>query len=216
MEFFSLLYLVVGLIVVITIHEFSHAWVANALGDPTARLEGRVSLNPLKHLDPFGTILIFLIQIGWGKPVPVNPSYFKKPKRDEALTALAGPLSNLLIAILFSIPLKYSSAFLATLGLGGEPIGLNLVSAIVDMSIVLFAFNMLPFPPLDGSKFVQLLIPRRFESAYRNYLRNGQMYFLLFLLFDRFFLGRILGVSALAWFVGTVYFLVKSAIFLGI
>lgn len=216
MDFFSLLYLVVGLVAVITIHEFSHAWVANALGDPTARLQGRVSLNPLKHLDPLGTLLIFLIQIGWGKPVPVNPSYFKKPKRDEALTALVGPLSNLLIAILFSIPLKYASGFLGDLAIGGEPIGLNLVAAIVDMSIILFAFNMLPFPPLDGSKFVQLLVPRRFEFAYRNYLKNGQMYFLLFLLADRFFLGRILGISALGWFIGTVFALIKGAIFLGI
>lgn len=216
MDFFSLLYLVVALVAVITVHEFSHAWVANYLGDPTARLAGRVTLNPLKHLDPLGTILIFLVQIGWGKPTPVNPGYFKKPRRDEALTALAGPLSNLIIAVIFSIPLKYASGFLGDLSLAGEPVVLNIFGAIVDMSIVLFAFNMLPFPPLDGSKFLQLAIPRRFEAAYNRYLQNGQMYFLLFLIFDRFFIGRIIGLSLLGWFIGSIFAAIKGLIFLGI
>lgn len=209
-------YLIVALVLVITIHEFSHAWVANYLGDPTARLEGRVSLNPLKHLDPLGTILIFLIQIGWGKPVPVNPYYFKKPKRDESLTALAGPLSNLILAIAFAIPLKYAGTTLAQITLGGEPVLLGLLGAVVDMSIVLFAFNMLPFPPLDGSKFVQLLIPRRYEHLYKNYLHNGTMYFLLFLLFDRFLLLRIFGFTLLGQFIWTIFGAIKGAIFLGI
>lgn len=209
-------YLIVALVVVITIHEFSHAWVANYLGDPTAKLAGRISLNPLKHLDPLGTLLIFLIQIGWGKPVPVNPYYFKKPKRDESLTALAGPLSNLILAIAFAIPVKYFATTLVQLQISGEPVVLGLLEAIVDMSIVLFAFNMLPFPPLDGSKFVQLIIPKRFERTYEHYLRNGQMYFLLFLVFDRFFLLRILGFTLLGEFIWRVFALIKGAIFLGI
>ena len=210
------LYLIVALVAVITIHEFSHAWVANYLGDPTARLAGRVSLNPLKHLDPLGTILIFVIQIGWGKPVPVNPYYFKKPKRDESLTALAGPLSNLLLAVAFAIPVKYFSGTLSQVVLGGEPVLLGMMSAIVDMSIVLFAFNMLPFPPLDGSKFVQLLIPKRYERLYEEFLRNGSVYFMLFLLFDRFFLFRIFGFTLLGEFIWRVFAAIKGFIFLGI
>ena len=206
----------VALIVVITIHEFSHAWVANYLGDPTAKLAGRISLNPLKHLDPLGTLLIFLIQIGWGKPVPVNPHYFKKPKRDESLTALAGPLSNLILAIAFAIPVKYFGSTLLQVTIAGQPFLLSIFGAIVDMSIVLFAFNMLPFPPLDGSKFVQLAIPKRYEGIYENYLKNGQMYFLLFILFDRFFLLRILGFTVLGEFIWRVFGLIKGAIFLGI
>lgn len=209
-------YLIVALVVVITIHEFSHAWVANYLGDSTARLAGRVSLNPLKHLDPLGTLLIFLIQIGWGKPVPVNPYYFKKPKRDESLTALAGPLSNLILAIAFAIPIKYFGSTLLQVTIAGEPVLLGMFGAIVDMSIVLFAFNMLPFPPLDGSKFVQLAIPKRFERVYENYLKNGQMYFLLFILLDRFFLLRILGFTVLGEFIWRVFGLIKGLIFLGI
>ncbi len=210
------LYLVIALLAVITVHEFSHAWVANFLGDPTAKLAGRVTLNPLKHLDPLGTIMIFVIQIGWGKPVPVNPYYFKKPKRDEALTALAGPLSNLIVAILFAIPLKYFGAGISQILVGGQPILYGIMSALVDMSIVLFAFNMLPFPPLDGSKFVQMLIPKRWESVYTNYLRNGTTYFLIFLLVDRFLLLRIFDFSLLGWFIWTIYGALKGIIFLGI
>ncbi|MBU0668206.1 site-2 protease family protein [Patescibacteria group bacterium] len=210
------IYLIIALLFVITVHEFSHAWVANYLGDPTAKLEGRVSLNPLRHLDPMGTLLIFLIQIGWGKPVPVNPYYFKKPRRDEALTALAGPLSNLVMAIVFSIPLKYFGPVLGQIAIAGEPFLYNIAGAVVDMSIVLFAFNMIPIPPLDGSKFVQLLIPRRYEHLYENYLRKGTTYFLLFILLDRFFLLKIFGFSLLGQFIWLIYGAIKGAIFLGI
>lgn len=212
----NFLYLVVALVMVITIHEFSHAWVANYLGDPTAKNAGRVTLNPLKHLDPLGTLLIFLVQIGWGKPVPVNPQYFRKPKRDEALTALAGPLSNLVLAVAFAIPVKYAVGTLSQLTVAGEPLLLGMLSAVVDMSIVLFVFNMLPFPPLDGSKFVQLMIPRRYEFIYQNYLRNGSLYFLMFILADRFLLLRIFGFSLLGTFIWTVFGIIKGAIFLGI
>lgn len=201
-------YLIASLVIVITIHEFAHAWTALKLGDPTAKLEGRVSLNPLKHLDPLGTIMMFLIHIGWGKPVPVNPSYFKNRGRDEALTALAGPLSNLILAIIIAIPLKYfgdrifDEAFI-------------FLQVLLDISIILFAFNMLPFPPLDGSKFVGWIVPKRFKHQYDLYLRNGTVYFLIFLLIDRFLLLRIFGFSLLSEFIGFIFTIVKSAIFLG-
>jgi len=205
MEF---VYLIASLVIVITIHEFAHAWTAMKLGDPTAKLAGRVSLNPLKHLDPIGTIMIFLIHIGWGKPVPVNPSYFKNRRRDEAITALAGPLSNLILAIIIAIPIKYF----------GERIFTDVymfLQILLDISIILFAFNMLPFPPLDGSKFLGWLVPKKFKPFYDNYLQNGTVYFLIFLLIDRFLLLRIFGFSVLSAIIGVIFTIVKSAVFLG-
>jgi Zn-dependent protease len=183
-----------ALIIVITIHEFSHAAAAYFFGDPTAKINGRLSLNPLRHLDVMGTLMMLLIHIGWGKPVPVNPRFFRNPKRDEALVALAGPVSNIVLALLLAVPLKYLGDF---------------------VSILLFAFNILPFPPLDGSKFVGLMIPRRYEAAYQRYLNGGMVYFMLFLAFDQFILSRILGFSVLSYFMGIIFTLVKSIIFLG-
>lgn len=205
MEFINL---ILALVIVITVHEFTHAWVANYFGDPTAKLQGRVTLNPLAHLDPIGTLMIFLIRIGWGKPVPVNPMYFKNPKRDEAITAVAGPLSNLAMAALLAIPLKYFGARMS-------PVIATFLATVLDISIILFAFNMLPFPPLDGSKFLQLLMPKRFERAYEQYLRNGSMYFIGFLLIDNFILAKYFGFSILSRFIGEIYTFVKAAVFLG-
>jgi Zn-dependent protease len=204
----ELVFYIIALVIVITVHEFSHAWVANYLGDPTAKLAGRVSLNPLKHLDVIGTVMLFLVHIGWGKPVPVNPGYFRKPKRDSALTALAGPASNLILALLLALPLKYLDAFIpAKLGL--------FLATVLDVSILLFAFNMLPFPPLDGSKIIGMLIPRKYELAYRRYLSSGVTYFVIFVLFDQFVLSRVLGYSILSQFMGIIYAFIKSIIFLG-
>lgn len=205
MEF---LYLIASLVIVITIHEFSHAWTAFKLGDPTAKFEGRVSLNPLKHLDPIGTLMMFLVHIGWGKPVPVNPKYFKNRTRDEALTALAGPLSNLILALVIAIPIKYYGDRM----LDQVFLFLNI---LMDISIILFAFNMLPFPPLDGSKFLGWLVPRKYKLKYDLYLQNGTLYFLIFLVTDRFLLLKIFGFSFLSEFIGVIFTFVKTAIFLG-
>ena len=204
----ELVFLIIAMVIVITIHEFSHAWVANYLGDPTAKMAGRVTLNPLKHLDVVGTIMLFLIHIGWGKPVPVNPHNFKNPKRDNALTALAGPMSNLVLALILALPLKYFSAYM--------PLRINLLLAtVLDVSILLFAFNMLPLPPLDGSKIVGMFIPRKYELAYGRYLQSGVTYFVLFLLFDQFVISRAFGFSVLSQFMGLIYTFIKSVIFLG-
>lgn len=204
----DLILLILALLIVVTVHEFSHAAVANFFGDPTAKINGRLSLNPLKHLDPIGVLMMFMVHIGWGKPVPVNSRYFKNPKREEALTALAGPGSNLLLAIVLAIPVKY---FADTM-----PHQLTyFLAMLIDVSIYLFAFNMLPFPPLDGSKFIGIFIPKKFEFAYKRYLQSGVTYFVLFLLFDQFFLARAFGYSVLYQFMGIIYTFVKSIIFLG-
>jgi Zn-dependent protease len=206
MDFFLM---IIALLIVITIHECAHAWVANLLGDPTAKLAGRISLNPLRHLDPIGTLMMFFVHIGWGKPVPVNPRYFNNPKRDNALTALAGPASNLLLALILALPLKYLLSVM--------PFEVSyFMSILLDMSILLFAFNMLPFPPLDGSKVIGIFIPRKYESVYERYLSSGVTYFVLFMLFDQFVLVRLVGFSVLSEFMGLIFAFVKSIVFLGI
>lgn len=202
------LYILFALVLVITCHEFAHAYVAFLLGDPTAKKHGRVTLNPLVHLDPLGTILIFVAGIGWGKPVPVNRAYFKRPIGYEALVALAGPLMNLLIAALVLVPLKYFGSYL------NYELAM-LLGTIFDVSILLFAFNMLPFPPLDGSKFLQLLIPRRFQHHYQFYLANASLYFLAFLIVDNFLLAKYFGFSVLSLLIGWIVVGVKTVLFLG-
>ena len=174
-EFLDFINFVVALVAVVTVHECSHAWTANKLGDPTAKIAGRISLNPLHHLDPIGTIMLFLIHIGWGKPVPVNPHYFKNPKRDEAITALAGPLSNLVLAMVLALPLKYF----------GQTMPLELFQLLLttlDVAIVLFIFNILPFPPLDGSKILFSLLPYSMHDL-RNFLEQNGFYILIFFVF---------------------------------
>lgn len=135
----------IALIIAITIHEFSHAWVADRLGDPTPRSQGRVSLNPLNHLDPLGTIMMFLVHFGWGKPVLIDPYNFAHPKRDEMLVAVAGPGSNLLLAGLLSVFWHFFPS--------------QLVMILIYINIALAVFNLLPVPPLDGSKVFLNLLP---------------------------------------------------------
>ncbi len=199
----------IALIIVITIHECAHAWVAYKLGDPTAQQEGRVSLNPLHHLDPLGTLLILFVGIGWGKPTPVNPYYFQNPKRDEALTALAGPASNLILALFIAIIRHYTAGLM--------PAAIDYILATVfQVSLVLCIFNLLPFPPLDGSKIIGILVPRRYEEAYENYLKSGLSYFIIFLLIDQFILKRYFGLSLISEFIDRIYTLLSFAIGLGV
>lgn len=164
----------------LTIHETCHGLAAYALGDPTARQQHRLSLNPLRHIDWIGLACMFFLGFGWAKPVPVNPNYFRNPKRDMALTALAGPVSNLLLAILLLLlgkPLWISDSALA------HSVFDFLLSAAV-LSIGLGIFNLIPFPPLDGSKVLAALLP---DSAYRvwmRYERFGMLVLLLLAVFD--------------------------------
>jgi len=198
-----------ALIIVITIHECAHAWMAYKLGDPTAKQEGRISLNPLHHLDLVGTLLIFFAGIGWGKPTPVNPYYFQNPKRDEAFTALAGPASNLILALFIAIIRRYTAGFMP------ETID-YILATLFQVSLVLCIFNMLPFPPLDGSKIIGILVPRRYEEAYENYLKSGFSYFVIFLLVDQFILKRYFGFSILSEFIDRIYTVLSFAIGLGV
>lgn len=151
------------------LHELAHGLMADKLGDHTAKLQGRLTLNPLAHLNPIGTIMIFLFGIGYAKPVSINANNFKNPKRDMALTALAGPLANVLLAFVFNF-IAYLAQSVMSMG--------NLKSAVVwffyfaaEINAVLAVFNLLPIPPLDGSKVLAAVLPYKQYVKYMQYER---------------------------------------------
>ncbi len=153
--------LILGLVVGITVHEASHATVAVALGDPTPRLMGRVSLNPLRHLDLMGSIAMLIASFGWGKPVMFNPSRLRvDPHLGSALVAAAGPVSNVLTAILGALILK-------SIGWRFTEPGYLVLDIIITINIALAAFNLLPIPPLDGYSFLSNVLPRPIAEALR-------------------------------------------------
>lgn len=139
-----------AILLALSVHEAAHALVANWLGDDTARLSGRLTLNPLAHLDPWGSLMFLLVGFGWGKPVPVNPNNFRDPGLDDFKVALAGPFSNLIMAIAFGLPLRFLGAILA-------PWAVAVLSLFVFINLALMIFNLIPVPPLDGSKVIGVL-----------------------------------------------------------
>ncbi len=163
----------IALLIAVTIHEFAHAFIADKLGDPTASLEGRVTLNPLKHLDPVGTLMLLFFRFGWGKPVPFDPFNLKHPKRDSALISLAGPASNLILATLLSFVIKLSPQSIFAL----------LSIPLIIMNINLAIFNLLPIPPLDGSKILYGILPLEWAEEYNNFMKDyGSLLLILLIL----------------------------------
>lgn len=199
-------YLFIGLAIAISVHEASHAAMAYRLGDPTAKNQGRLTLNPLKHLDPIGTLMLFIARFGWGKPVPVNPNNFSNPVQDSALTAFAGPAANFVTALVISLPLKYI----------GLPLWLaDILWLTLDINIILGIFNLLPFPPLDGSKIFAIFVPKRYLKQYFTFLKSSEVGFLIFMVADIFLIRNILGYSILWSVLSHVFFFIKSIILLG-
>lgn len=189
----SFIFIIGALILSIVAHEAAHGYVANWLGDPTARLAGRLTLNPLKHIDLWGSIIIpgllYLsgsgILFGWAKPVPYNPYNLKNQRWGEALVAGAGPATNLLIAIAFGLLIRFAGLDL------GVPLFL-LAGAIVRINIVLTFFNLIPIPPLDGSKVLVAFLPIRAQMRFQELAMRIQQFsligsFLLILLLINFF-----------------------------
>ena len=181
-ELFSLLLSIPGVLLAITFHEFAHGFAAYKLGDNTAKNEGRLSLNPLDHLDPIGTLMLLFAGFGWGKPVHVNPTQYTRKismEKGEAIVSFAGPLTNIVLAFLlgliYGVLIKFASVtfLLSTVG---NVIKLMLASAIV-VNIGLGVFNLIPLPPLDGSKIIMPFLPYNAKQWFRN---NEQIFYIVF------------------------------------
>ncbi len=181
---------ILAMLLALSVHEWAHGYAAYLLGDPTAKYEGRLTLNPLVHLDPIGTILFLLVGFGWGKPVPVNPRYFSHYRRDTALVALAGPVSNIVIAILASLLLLLSHSLGSISVLSGIAGPSSFLFSFFEFSIALnltlMAFNLLPIAPLDGSKILAAFIPLQYDELFEQYMSYGPFILLFLLLSDRF------------------------------
>ena len=185
------LYLIPVFLISISVHEFSHGYMSYKLGDPTAKNMGRLTLNPLKHIDWFGALTFILMRVGWAKPVPVNPIYYKNRKTGIILTSLAGALANITLALLFAFPmaitgaslgLKNSEMFVVGVSLfRGTDIQIilyNLFSLLFAVNIIIAVFNLLPVPPLDGSKILSALLPSKY---YYKIFRYEQYIILVFI-----------------------------------
>ncbi len=171
-------------------HEYCHGWVANRLGDPTAKMAGRLTLNPISHLDPIGTIMLFIVHFGWAKPVPVNPMNLRDPKKDMLWVSLAGPGSNMLLALGFGLLVRVFG--MPGFHLGAHSGAMQLLQIMlvygVIINLALAVFNLIPIPPLDGSKILHAVLPYQYEQQYARFEQFGPI--------------LLLGLIALGYFGG--------------
>lgn len=172
----------------ITIHEFSHVLAARLQGDDTGERLGRLTLNPLAHIDAFGFILLLFVGFGWGKPAPFNPYNLKYQKWGEALVALAGPASNLISIVVFGLVGRFLAAFL-----GPANLLIQFFGFLILINIVLLVFNLIPIPPLDGSKLLFAVLPDRYNSLKRDLTIRGPWLLLLLIVADNFLGINIFG-----------------------
>ena len=193
-QLIQLLVRVPAVLLCLSVHEACHGYMAYALGDPTAKHAGRLTLDPIRHLDPIGTICLLFFHVGWAKPVPVNPGNFKHPRRDIALVSLAGPVSNFLLALValfLYYPLRLAeSSIVMTIAL--------MLYMVAVISIGLGVFNLIPVPPLDGSKILLSFLPRKYEWKFAQYQQFIQFGLLILL---------VLGVlnTPIRFFVNIIY-----------
>lgn len=185
----QLLIWIIPLLFAITLHEVAHGWVASMLGDPTAKMLGRLTINPLKHIDPIGTVLVPLTMLflggfvfGWAKPVPVTGENFKHRYRDMALVAVAGPFANLLMAVGWAICAKLALMFSGDNPTNGLPLALIYMGEVgILVNVSLFVLNLLPLPPLDGGRVLTYLLPKRWAWQFSKIEPYGFIILLLFL-----------------------------------
>lgn len=184
------IYWLLALVVAITIHEFAHAWSADRLGDPTPGLQGRLTLNPLSHLDPIGTIMLVLVHFGWGKPVQFDQFNLRHPRRDSAIISIAGPAANIALAVICAIVLQLLFIFrFSTITYSLMSLFVYLLAGflktLISLNVVLAVFNLIPIHPLDGFKIVGGILPEEKAREWYQLERYGIL-FLLFLLFPIF------------------------------
>lgn len=186
----AFLYWIIALVVAITIHEFAHAYAAEHLGDPTPRLMGRLTLNPLAHLDPLGTLMLIIARFGWGKPVQFDPFNLRHPRRDAAIISLAGPVSNLILATICAILIQILFNFRLPL-FSNSVIGLfvylfiSVLKPIIILNVILAVFNLVPIHPLDGFKIVEGILPEEYARQWKELEPYG-MIFLIMMIFPIF------------------------------
>ncbi len=194
--------LAIAFLYAFTIHEFFHAWTANKLGDPTARMQGRLTLNPIVHLDPIGTTVFIVTSLsgglvfGWGKPVPVNPSLLKHPRRDDVLVSAAGPISNLVSALLFGLAFQILHKFTQL-----SPDLVKVLRMLIIINLMLAFFNLIPLYPLDGSHVLKGFLPRQMLPGYENICRYSAR-----ILFGVILLGFLLHIPILFYIIGPPIF----------
>jgi Zn-dependent protease len=196
----TLLTRAVTLIIAFTVHEFSHAWTATALGDDTPRANGRLTLNPLAHLDPLGSLLLLVSGFGWARPVPVDPyALQRRTPAGMMLVSAAGPFSNLVLAILAALPIQFGLASLAAFEVRASwlPTPIEFLAEFIFINLILFFFNLIPLAPLDGEKVLSFFLP----SAGQETLLRMRPYGPLILL-GLLFLGPRLGLDIFQWIVG--------------
>lgn len=194
---FGLIWSIPAVLIAITVHEYAHGFVAYYHGDPTAKLAGRLTLNPIAHLDPIGTLMLLIFRIGWAKPVPVNYNNLRNPKEDMMKVSLAGPLSNIITAFLFALLLRvnyllfrnilFRSSFLFTLAQGW----FTFLHTGIFINIALALFNLIPIPPLDGHHILSGLLPEHLAQKYSNINQTYSMLIIL-ILFISGFISKII------------------------
>jgi Zn-dependent protease len=209
----TLVAVVIFIAVAFPVHEFSHAWAAFRLGDSTARWQGRLTLNPIVHFDPLGGGILILtallgsgFMIGWAKPTPVNPYNLRYGRRGEALVALAGPLSNAIMALVVAIPMRIVAMDVGRLSaINGSPIAsfiYGVAATFLIINVILMVFNLLPIPPLDGWRVLLGLVDARTAYSLRQYEQYGFIVLLLIVVAGRDVLGGLIG-GVLRFLLGT-------------
>lgn len=215
----NLLLIIPVVLISLSVHEAAHGYIAHKLGDHTAYFLGRVTINPAKHLDPIGSLFMLVFGYGWAKPVPINARNFKNPKKGMAYTAIAGPISNLILGVIGTLlyTLSYALAFkyLLTTGAANEFV-FNVLQVLMNfffylgfMNFVLAAFNLIPVPPFDGSRFFSLFMPERTYFAMMRYERYIMLGVLVFMIGC----SRLFGFSPFSWIAQKIFTAVSDPLF---